>query len=58
MVRKRYGIGTRPTTRTDLSRLLGVSPSTIRRLEEAGLHAVRDLLEGERCRAPRLPQVA
>ena len=58
VVRKRYGIGTRPTTRTDLSRLLGVSPSTIRRLEEAGLHAVRDLLEGERCRAPRLPQVA
>lgn len=58
VIRKRYGIGTRRTTRSDLSRALGVSPSTIRRLEETGLKAARDLLEGEHCRIPTLPRVA
>ncbi|MDO5067422.1 MAG: sigma factor [Propionibacteriaceae bacterium] len=58
VLRKRYGIGTRPTTRTVLSRTLGVSPSTVRRLEETGIQAAKELLEGEQCRTPKLPQVA
>lgn len=58
VIRKRYGIGTSPMTRTDLSRALEVSPSTIRRLEDSGLSAVRSLLEGERCRMTRIPQAA
>lgn len=60
VLRMRYGIGTgtAPMTRAALSRKLGVSPSTIRRLEENGLATVRDILEGDRCRLPGTPQAA
>lgn len=60
VLRMRYGIGTgrAPLTRSALSQQLGVSPSTIRRLEENGLATMRDMLEGERCRLPGIPHAA
>lgn len=50
LLRRRFGVGCPPATQVELAEELGVSPSTISRLELRALEAARELLDAERCR--------
>lgn len=55
-LRLRFGIGTRAHSRAELEQRLGMSSSTVARLENRALERARSLLEADQCRvaAPHL----
>ncbi len=52
LLRLRYGLGVRCHTQTEVGRLLGVSASTVARMERRALARAREVLESEQCRLP------
>lgn len=54
LLRLRYGIGTRSHSRREVATLLKLSVTTVARFEQKALERARALLEGDRCRLPRL----
>lgn len=52
LLRLRYGLGVRCHTQSEVAQLLGVSASTVARMEKRALALAREILESEQCRLP------
>lgn len=52
LLRLRYGLGVRCHTQTEVGQILGVSASTVGRMERRALALAREVLESELCRLP------
>ncbi len=52
LLRLRYGLGVRCHTQTEVGQLLGVSASTVARMERRALARAKQVLESEQCRLP------
>jgi len=54
LLRLRYGLGMRSHTQEEIAERLGVSASTVARMERRALARARAVLEAEQCRLPGL----
>ncbi|MGV8846872.1 sigma factor-like helix-turn-helix DNA-binding protein [Tessaracoccus sp.] len=53
LLRLRYGLGTRCHTQAEIAERLGVSASTVARMEKRALARARAILESDQCRVPK-----
>ena len=52
LLRLRFGLGTRCHTQSEVGMILGVSASTVARMERRALAQAKQILESEQCRVP------